>query len=270
MSDSTYDPAVAASFPQARSVEWTAAGRWLAAGWRDLRRAGPASLFYGMCFAVAGWVLQSAFVHAYALFAGLTTGFLLLAPFLAMGIYDLSRRMERGEPPQLMPTLAAWRPNLANVSVLAGVLAVVLLLWARASMVLFALFFDAPGLPTFAGIVRSVVTLDQPEFALIYFAVGGCFALFVFAVSVVAVPLMLDRKTDAVTAAIASLAVCARNPGAMLVWAGCIALLAAAGIAAWFAGLVVVMPWLGHATWHAYRDLVADAPRGADAAGARG
>lgn len=256
------DTAIGSEFPSIRTVGFDAPARWLAAGWRDLRGARGASLFYGACFAAAGWLLEAAFVHAYALFAGLVTGFLLLAPFLALGLYDLSRRMERGEGPRLAPTLAAWRPNLGNVALLAGVLAVVLLLWARASMVMFALFFDAPGLPTFAGIVRSVVTLEQPEFALIYLAVGSLFAFFVFAISVVAVPLMLDRNTDAVTAAIVSIGVCARNPGPMLLWAGCIALLAAIGMAAWFAGLVVAMPLLGHATWHAYRDLIDAAPAG--------
>lgn len=264
MSEKAYGSTMGDAFPPIGEVALDAPRRWLAAGWSDLRRAGSASLFYGGCFAAAGWLLQAVFAHAYALFAGLVTGFLLLAPFLAMGLYDLSRRIERGEAPRLAPSLAAWRPNLANVSLLAGVLAVVMLLWARASMVLFALFFDAPGLPTFAGIVHSIATLEQPEFALIYFGVGGFFAIFVFAISVVAVPLMLDRGTDAITAAIVSIGVCARNPGAMLLWAGCIAMLAAVGIATWFAGLVVVMPLLGHATWHAYRDLV---PVGARTAG---
>jgi len=252
-----------AAFPLIRAVGWDAPGRWLRAGLRDFRRGGRASLFYGACFALGGWLVQVVFAHAYALFAGLVTGFLLLAPFLAMGLYDLSRRMEAGETPRLLPTLAAWRPNLANVSVLAAVLTVVLLVWARASMVIFALFFDGTGLPTFIDVVRAVITLEQPEFALVYIAVGGFFALFVFAISVVAVPLMLDRKTDAVTAAIASLGACGRNPGPMLLWAACIVILVVLGFATLFLGLIFVMPLVGHATWHAYRDLVeAELPEG--------
>lgn len=255
MSEKIQGPAAVNAFPEIRQVGFDAPGRWLRAGWGDLRKAGGASLFYGTCFAVGGWLMQVVFAHAYALFAGMVTGFLLVAPVLAMGLYDLSRRLERGEAPRLAPTLTAWRANLANIGVLAAVLAVVFLVWARASMVIFAMFFDAAGLPTFAEIVHAIVAFEQPEFALIYFMVGGFFALFVFAISVVAVPLMLDRGTDAVTSGIASLGACARNPGPMLLWAGCIVLLVGLGMATMFLGLIVVMPVLGHATWHAYREL---------------
>ena len=257
MSENTQRPVAAAAFPKIRSVGLDAPARWLSAGWGDLRKARGASLFYGACFAVGGWVMQVVFAHAYALFAGLITGFLLLAPFLAMGLYDLSRRIELGERPRLLVTFTAWRANLANVSLLAAVLAVVFLVWARASMVIFALFFDAAGLPTFTDVVRAIVTLEQPEFALVYFMVGGFFALFVFAISVVAVPLMLDRGTDAISSAITSIGACARNPLPMLLWALCIVVLVAIGLATRFIGLIIIMPILGHATWHAYRELAA-------------
>ena len=253
----------AGSFPVVRTIDAGAPIRWLAAGGRDLRQAGGASLFYGLCFAAAGWLLHAVFAHAYALFAGLTTGFLLVGPLLAMGLYDLSRRLEAGEAPRLVPTLAAWRPNLANVAIFTAVLAIVLLVWARASMVVFALFYEG-GLPTFADVVRAVVQFEQPLFALVYFAVGGFFAAFVFAISVIAVPLMLDRRTDAVTAAIASIVACGRNPGPMLLWAACIAALVAVGFATLFLGLIPIAPLIGHATWHAYRDLVASDSASAD------
>lgn len=255
MSEKTHRPAAVDAFPEIRSVGFDAPGRWLRAGWGDLRKAGGASLFYGACFAVGGWVMQVVFSRAYAIFAGLVTGFLLLAPFLAIGLYDLSRRIEKGETPRLVVTFTAWRPNLANISVLAAVLAVVLLVWARASLVIFALFFDAAGLPTFADVVHAIVAFEQPEFALVYFMVGGFFALFVFAISVVSVPLMLDRGTDAVSSAIVSIGACARNPGPMLLWAFYIVVLVAAGLATQFIGLIFVMPVVGHATWHAYREL---------------
>lgn len=259
MSEKTHEPAVDDVFPEIRRVDLAAPGRWLKAGWNDLCRAGGASLFYGSCFAAGGWLMGIVFAHSYALFAGLVSGFLLVAPVLAMGLYELSRRIERGEAPALAPTLTAWRPNLPNIAILAAVLAVVLLIWARASAVIFALFFEIGALPTFADVVQAIVTFQQMEFSAVYFLVGGFFALFVFAISVIAVPLMLDRGTDAVTAGLASIGACARNPGPMLLWAVAIVLLVAFGMATWFLGLIVVMPLLGHATWHAYRDLMAPA-----------
>lgn len=245
----------ASRFPVIRRITADAIPGWLNAGWQDFRRGGRASLFYGACFASAGWLIQAVFANAYVLFAGLTIALLLLGPFLALGLYDLSRRIERGESPKLRLSIAAWRPNLANVGVFAALMVVVLLLWARASLIVFALFFDG-GLPTFADVVRTVLTFEQADFATAYFVVVVFFALFLFAISVVALPLMLDRRTDAVTATIASLVAFGYNPGPLLVWAACIVLLTALGFATLFLGLIVTMPLIGHATWHAYRDLV--------------
>ena len=249
------DSQQATRFPAVRRVQTGAVFGWIRSGWHDCRRGGTASLFYGACFAGAGWLMQVVFAQAYALFAGLTTGFLLLGPFLSFGLYDLSRQMELGQPPRLAPTLAAWRPNLANVGLFAALLAIVLLVWARASIIVFALFFTG-GLASFAEVVRAVLTFEQPDFALVYFAVGGAFATFVFAISAIGLPLMLDRRTDAITAALASLVACARNPGAMLLWAACIVVLVSIGFATLFFGLVVTAPMVGHASWHAYRDIV--------------
>jgi uncharacterized membrane protein len=243
------------SFPVIRKIKASAIITWLSAGLKDTRRGAFASLFYGVSFAGAGMLMHTVIIKAYWLMAGLTTGFLLLGPFLAMGLYDLSRRMELGEPPKLVPTLTVWRQNLINVGIFAGVLVVVLLIWARSSMVIFAVFFEG-ALPNFADVVLNVITFKQPVFTLVYFAIGGLFAAFIFAISVIAIPLMADRKTDAITAAIASLIAVGRNPLQMLLWAICIVILVGIGFATSFIGLVVTMPIVGHASWHAYRDLV--------------
>jgi uncharacterized membrane protein len=248
-----HDPAF--TIPRIRKVGFNEPVRWLGEGWGDLRQVPVASLTYGLCFAAAGWLMAWVFADAYALFAGLLMGFLLVGPALAMGTYDLSRRLERGEIPRFLDTVTAWRSNLANIGIIAAVLGVVFLIWARASMVVFALFFDTAGLPTFSDVLRAVFGFEQPEFAVIYFCVGGFFAALVFAISVIALPMMLDRKVDAVSAGLASLAACGRNPSAMLVWAGCIVSLIVGSFASGFVCLIVVMPWLGHASWHAYRDL---------------
>lgn len=255
MTDYAQRPDSAFVLPQIRKVPYDQPVRWLGEGWGDLRRVPAASLTYGACFAVAGWVMAWVFSDAYALFMGLLMGFLLVGPALAMGTYDLSRRLGLGEKPRFLDTVTAWRSNLANIGILAAVLGVLFLLWARASMVVFALFFDTGGLPTFADVLRAIFAFEQPKFALIYFAVGGVFAALAFVISVIALPMMLDRKVDAVNAALASMAACARNPAAMLIWAACIVSLIVGSMFAGFLGLVVVMPWLGHASWHAYRDL---------------
>lgn len=243
------------SVPLVRKVSFDAAARWLGDGWGDLRQVRGASFTYGVCFAVASWLMTLAFADAYALFTGLLMGFMLLGPVLAMGVYDLSRRLGQGEKPGFFDTVAAWRPNLANIGILTAVLGVLFLVWARASLVVFALFFDNGALPTFSDVLRAIFAFQQPKFAVVYFLVGGLFATLAFAISAIALPMMLDRKVDAVSAALASMAACGRNPVAMLIWAACIVSLIVGSFASGFFGLVIVMPWLGHATWHAYKDL---------------
>ena len=163
--------------------------------------------------------------------------------------------MELNEPPKLIPSLTAWLPNLINVSIFAGLLITVMLIWVGISFSIFSHYFNH-NLPTFIDVAINVITFKQPTFALIYFAVGGFFAAFIFSISVVAVPLMLDRKASAVSAALASLRVCVRNPLPMLLWAFCIVVLVGFGFATSFLGLIIAMPIVGHASWHVYRDLI--------------
>ncbi|CAN4273746.1 COG5473 Predicted integral membrane protein [Methylophilaceae bacterium] len=242
--------------PVLKRIPPSAILNWLHAGVSDTRHAGMASLFYGASFALVGLLLYAVFAEYYALFAALTTGFLLLGPFLAMGLYDLSRRIEMGKPVNLLPSLTAWQSNMMNVGIFAGLLVVVLMIWSRASLVVFALYFEG-GLPTFNDIVLNVITFKQPLFTLVYFAVGGFFAAFVFAISVVSIPLMADRQTDAITAGLTSIRVCMKNPLSMLLWGFCIVVLVGFGFATSFLGLIVAMPVIGHATWHVYRDALA-------------
>jgi uncharacterized membrane protein len=243
------------TLPVVRTVALGAPFRWLAAGWGDFRAHPMPSAFYGACFALMGYLIYFVFAHAYQYVSALVTGFFLVGPFLAIGLYDLSRRREQGKPARLAPTLDAWRPNVGAVGVFALVLAIILLVWARASLVVFALFFtyDVPDLNGFLAQMLSFAHLD---FLVAYFCVGGFFAVLVFAISVVSVPMMLDRDTDGVVAALTSLRAFTANVPAMIVWGLLIVLLTAAGLATWFVGLAIAIPVIGHATWHAYRDLV--------------
>ena len=242
-------------FPAVRTVPIGAAFGWLAAGWNDFRAKPGPSLFYGACFAVMGWLIVLTFRHAYEYVSALVTGFFLVGPFLAIGLYDLSRRRERGQPLWLAPTLDAWRPNVGAIGMFALVLGVILLVWARASLIVFALFYTG-AMPSVAGFLDQMLSPDNLEFLFAYFCVGGFFALLVFAISVVSVPMMMDRSTDGIVAVLTSLKAFGANVPAMIVWGLLIAAVVGAGFALWFVGLVVAVPVIGHATWHAYRALV--------------
>jgi uncharacterized membrane protein len=241
--------------PAVRVVSAAAPFRWLVAGAQDFRAHPLQSLFYGACFAVMGWLIAFTFRHAYEYVSALVTGFFLVGPFLAIGLYDLSRRRELGEQPWLAPTLDAWRGNVGAIGVFALVLTVVLLVWARASLIVFALFYSG-GMPTVADFVDQIFSFDNVEFLIMYACIGGLFAVLTFAISVVSVPMMLDRRVDGVVAVLTSLKAFGSNVPAMLVWGVAIVLLVGLGFALAFAGLVVTVPVIGHATWHAYRALV--------------
>lgn len=233
---------------------------WIALGLTDLRAAPAASLFYGLAFAAMGWAIVFFYGNAYSLTVALMGGFMLLGPGLAMGLYALSRQKELGEPPQLLPSLTIWKANISNLAIYALVSGVVFLIWARASLVVFAVFYSS-GLPTAADFFRELLAFENVEFVIAYVVIGSGFASFIFSISVVAVPLMLDRKEDAITAMLLSLATVARNPWPMLIWAVLIVTLAGIGFATAFLGLILTIPVLGHATWHAYRALIPPAQR---------
>ena len=234
--------------------------RWLARAWSDLKSCPIPSLFYGFCFTGMGLIITFVFEHAYQYTSALTSGFMLLAPFLAMGLYEISRRRERGESCALGPTTYVWKRNAGNIGVFALVLIVVFLVWARASLVIFALFYTQE-MPNLSGFLEQIMALENLEFLMVYFAAGLIFATIVFAVSVVSIPLMLDRNQDAITAMLASVGSLARNPFTMMMWAVMIVSLTVIGFLTFHIGLVITMPLIGHATWHAYRDLIA-APAG--------
>jgi len=242
-------------FPQIVKISTSTILQCLKNGFQDTLISGFPSLFYGACFALAGSGIYLLLSDAMALFVGLTTGFFLLGPALAMGLYHLSQQISSGVKPKLLPSLFAWRSNVANLGLFAGMLTILLLIWARASLVIFAIFFEG-GLPTTQIVLASVMKMQQPVFTLIYFTVGGIFATFVFCTSVIAVPLISQQNTDAITAGIASIKVCLSNPAAMFFWALCIVTLTALSFFTGFIGLIITMPILGHSTWHVYRAVI--------------
>lgn len=247
-------------FPIVRSdVALRAPIDWLRSGWADLRANPAASLFYGLCFAVIGWVFVLAFRHAIQLVTAVTAGFILAGPFLCIGLYALSRQRERGEVLRIGPTLTAWRSKGSTIGIYSAVLIIIYLIWARASMVVFALFYSG-GMPSLDGFITEVSNFENLDFVLSYFAVGGLFVVLVFAISVISIPLMLERDQDAVTAIIASVLTLTRNPAPLLFWGALIVALIGIGIGTAFLGLIITGPWVGHASWHAFRALIEPCP----------
>ena len=270
MSDSHADPSLPLpantappDIPQVLSLGWGAPWRWLARGAQDLIAHPGIALFYGFCFwfmaLVLGWVFSSSPEYTMSI----VSGCLLVGPFLAMGLYDVSRRRGRGETPALGHSITCWDSHVPSMGMLVLVLIVLELLWGRASLVVFAVFFNT-GMPSTTGVLKAIFNPGNWEFVLVYLAVGGIFATLVFSTMVVSVPMILDRDTDAITAGLTSMRVVYENTGVMLLWASLIVVLTALALWPWGAGLLVLGPLLGHASWHAYCDAVGWKPADPD------
>lgn len=244
--------------PVARHVAPAAVFEWLRLGWRDLRKAPGDSLFYGAAFVLMGYLLTLYFSLAPEFVITLSTLFLLAGPFLAIGLYDIARQLEyyRGSRIDLAKSMTAWRHNLPSFTLYAALLAVLVFGWFRVSLLMFALFYET-AVPTFDALLADLFNPANLSFLVAYFGTGFLFATLVFALSAVSIPMMLDREVDAITAMIASLQAVYRNLLTMLVWAGMIVLLTAIGFATYFIGLMITVPLIGLATWHAYRALIA-------------
>ncbi len=237
-------------------MPWAAPLRWLGLGWHDLRAHPGISLAYGVAFCAMALILGAVFRSKPEFTMTMASGCLLVGPFLALGLYDVSRRRELGQTPSLAASATCWRSHLRSMGLLVGVLIVLELLWGRASLVVIAVFFNT-GMPSSVGVMQAVFNPENFEFVIAYTLVGGVFATLVFATSAVSIPMILDRDTDAISAAIARIAVVLNNTGVMLLWGALIvALTALALLLPWAMGLLLVGPLLGHATWHAYRGSV--------------
>lgn len=230
-----------------RTVPWHAPFGWLAAGWRDLRRAPALSAGFGLLVALASVAVAAMawWLGRFALLAALLSGFVFVAPLLGAALYEVSRALEAGEMPHASGCIARARRIAGQAAVFAIVQMIVLLLWSRAGMVVNALVTIEDGS------LRSLL-----EFLAIGSAIGAVFAAITFAASAFSLPLVADRDVDMVTALLSSINAVLRNKPACATWAVLIALLTAAGLATAFVGLVVVMPWLAYAAWHGYRALL--------------
>lgn len=231
-----------------RELHPGAAFSWLRRGWADFRRAPQQSLGLGIAITVLSWIVTGIglMLGSYWAVLVLLSGFVFVAPLLAIGLYSVSRQLERGQPPTLVRCSEEAARTLGNAMVFALALLVLFLVWARAGSMVHV-FFPAGG------------GSDWRELALflgIGSAVGSIFALLTFTFSAFSLPMLCDRETDAVTAIVTSVNAVLRNKPAMAVWALLIVALTGIGFATALLGLAVTIPVLGHATWHAYRDTI--------------
>ncbi|MBJ6609467.1 MAG: DUF2189 domain-containing protein [Candidatus Thiothrix moscowensis] len=240
-----------------RKVDSEASMRWLNAGIKDFKAAMGASMAYGMVYVVIGLILAWMTWEQPLFISSLATGFLLIGPVVAVGFYCISRTLEQGGTPHFMQGIDGLRFNALGLASFALVLGVLMSIWAVLSSLSVALFFNNI---TFSGNLLDTL-LGHPNFipfALVWALTGGAVAAVAFAISAVSVPLITDKRVDFMTAMITSVKAVMKNPGVMLSWAFILATLTFLGFIFFFVGLAIALPIAGHASWHAYRDLVAE------------
>lgn len=245
------------SYP-VNKVELAQITTWLSKGWQDLKSAPLLSLTYGLIFAVVGIVMSVVSSANSAFIVAASTGFLIVGPFLALGLYDLSRQLEQGQKPNLVQSFLSIRHNALGLGLYAIALGMLMIFWVRMSALVVGVSFNETITINeygYAGLLQGLFSAD-PLFGLGFLAVGFLFAFLAFITGVVTTPLLLDRKVDIVTAASTSIKAFQKNPVTLLVWGFVVALLIQIGILTYDIGLIVLMPLVAHASWHAYRDIV--------------
>lgn len=244
--------------PQVNKVTLDQPWEWLAKGWRDVTAAPRFSLTYGAVFVGVSYLLTFGLVYEdlFFILPPLAAGYFLVAPLLGIGLYQISASLERGEEVKFGNAIKAWKRNEVHLSAIAVVLVMVVLVWMLAALVTFALFYDQP-LPTWENFIPDVfLSAKSPGFLFSGIATGALIAGFTFSITAISVPMLMDRQMDVVTAMQTSMRAVRINWQPMALWACLIVMFVGAGIVTFYIGLVVWMPLIGHATWHAYRDLV--------------
>jgi uncharacterized membrane protein len=233
---------------KARSVPLSAPLHWLRAGYRDMRRAPGISLTYGLAMsALSALIAACAWKFGtLGLYLGMATGFLLVGPVLALGLYSFSNQLEHGRKPVLGYCLREGGSHMKDILIFSFVLLIVFLIWARAATALYIFYPEQTQ--------HSI--LDMAMFLGIGSAIGAVFSTVVFTISAFSLPMIMDRKTDAITAVITSVNAVLRNKQTMLLWAIIIFCCVALGFATGLLGFIVLLPLIGHATWHAYRETI--------------
>ena len=238
-----------------KNVPLFSAVTWLREGFVDLRATRYLGAFYGLVFATIGFVIAFVYATFWKASMGMTAGFFLVGPIICTGIYDLSRQLQQGQAISLLQSTQAWMRNWKSLAFFAVILTFLLIVWARVSVVLFALF-ATHDYPDMHSMITQIVSLRNIEFMVVWLGVGAVFATLAFAVSVVSVPMLLDRPIDTMEAIFTSAQALWGNFAACLVWAVMVVVLVGSALIFFKPLLILLAPWVGHATWKAYQALV--------------
>jgi uncharacterized membrane protein len=227
---------------------------WIRLGWRDFRAAGWPSILHGLLVFIASILILQIALFYWPVLPGAVSGFVLVGPMLATGLYALSRRVEAGRVPQLEDAVAAWRTGFRRLLPFGILLVLSGAAWVVVSAVLFYFFVHAE-ITEPLSFLRYVLAQNHTDF-LLWSVAGGLGAALFFGLSVVSIPMLLERDVDTRTAMMASMRAVGGNPLTMALWALFIVLATGLSMATLMLGFIVLYPLMGHASWHAYRDLV--------------
>lgn len=235
--------------------------RWLGAGWRDLTRAPVLSIGYGLCVVGGGLLIIAALWRSglSALIPVAIGVFALVGPLLAVGLYEASRRLEAGEPARLWPVRFAGPRSPLQIAFIGFFLLFAALVWVRVATLLYALFTSGSYAPLDQFVTFAISTPQGLSMLAIGTVLGGIIAFGIYLLTVVSIPMLMNERTDAFSAIFAGIRAFREAPGVMLLWAWLIGVVVLGGVASMFVGLAIAFPLLGHATWHAYREIRAGA-----------
>jgi uncharacterized membrane protein len=249
-----------AATPEVQTVGFGDLAFALRAGWSDFRTAPVYGLFFALVFVAGGWLMLYALTRAGMLWLTLpaSAGFPILGPFIACGLYEVSRRIEAGLPLSWGAVLGVvWAERNRQIPSMAVVIVVFFLFWNFLGHMIFALFLGLSAMTNVSSSLDVYFTSNGLMMLAVGTAVGAVFATVLFSITVVSLPLSLDREVDFVTAMIASFSTVQQNPVVMLSWGALIAVLTFLAMLPGFLGLFIVLPVLGHASWHLYRRALA-------------
>ena len=244
--------------PQLRGVTFSMLGQALRRGARDFVRAPLVGMFFAGIFVLGGWAIAWVSMITGTTFWMVLAaiGFPLIGPFAAVGLYEVSHRLEQGKTAKLREIIrVVTHQSRRQLPSICAIIVVVFMFWFFAGHLIFALFL---GLSTMTNVMSSMVVFTTPS-GLMMLAVGtgvgALFALLLYMITVLALPLLLDREIDFVTAMITSFQYVLAHPWPMLAWAAFVAVITFAALMPMFLGLLVALPLLGHASWHLYRQI---------------